>query len=190
MTGGTDPDAESDPATAAASFFEGPPGGSGDADASVSRNGESDDAEDGDVAAAMAAVGDEDAMTDGESGEAVSVDADPWPGEVPPEGEELVEQLRQAIDAMPPKTRGMLRYYRKEGPAKPLDAHFAGGGDGDRTSAYAHNRTLRTHGYIEHVGRGYYDYRLSDLVEEEYGRQPDAEELDALVAAVEDTFVK
>ncbi|RXK49061.1 helicase HerA domain-containing protein [Halorientalis pallida] len=180
---------ESDPATAAASFFEGPPGESAGADAAVTRNGEGDDADDGDVAAAMAAVGD-DAMIDGESGEAVAIDADPWPGEVPPAGEELVEQLRQAIDAMPPKTRGMLRYYRKEGPAKPLDAHFAGGGDGDRTSAYAHNRTLRTHGYIEHVGRGYYGYRLSDLVEEESPGEPDTDELDVLVSAIEETFVK
>ncbi|WP_424018959.1 helicase HerA domain-containing protein [Halorientalis pallida] len=189
--GGDDgPAADPDPATAPTAFFEGPPGEDEGVDEAVSRNGEGDDADDGDVAAAMAAVGDDEAMIDGESGEAVSVDADPWPGEVPPAGEELVEQLRQAIDAMPPKTRGMLRYYRKEGPAKPLDAHFAGGGDGDRTSAYAHNRTLRTHGYIEHVGRGYYGYRLADLVEEEYPGDPDADELDALVAAIEESFVK
>jgi hypothetical protein len=187
---GDDSDPESDPATTPTSFFEGPPGEDSGTDEAISRNGEGDDADDGDVAAAMAAVGDDEGLNDGESGEAVSVDADPWPGEVPPEGEELVEQLRQAIDAMPPKTRGMLRYYRKEGPAKPLDAHFAGGGDGDRTSAYAHNRTLRTHGYIEHVGRGYYGYRLSDLVEEEVPGEPDADELDALVSAIEETFVK
>ena len=183
-------DSESDPATAPTSFFEGPPGENASEDETVSRNGEGDDTDDGDVAAAMAAVGAEGETTDGESGGTVAVDARAWPGAVPPAGEELVEQLRGAVEAMPPKTCGMLRYYRKEGPAKPLDAHFAGGGDGDRTSAYAHNRTLRTHGYIEHVGRGYYDYRLSGLVEEEYGRDPDPAELDALVEAVEESFVK
>jgi hypothetical protein len=137
----------------------------------------------------MATVGDEDRAVDGESGDAAGVDIASWPGEMPPDEEALVEQLRQAIDTMPPKTCGMLRYYRAEGPAKPLDAFFAGGGDGDRTSAYAHNRTLRTHGYIEHVGRGYYDYCLSDLVEAEASRQHDAEERDALVAAVEAAFL-
>ncbi|AQL41224.1 ATPase [Halorientalis sp. IM1011] len=181
-------DPESDPATAATSFFESPPGEIDTVGGSVSRNGDGENADDGDVAAAMAAVGDEDATVDTETDASVSVDA--WPGEVPPEGEELVEQLRRAIEAMPQKTVGMLRYYRKEGPAKPLDAHFAGGGDGDRTSAYAHNRTLRTHGYIEHVGRGYYDYRLADLIEAEYPGEPDADARDALVAAVEDGFVK
>ncbi|SEP13712.1 protein of unknown function DUF87 [Halorientalis persicus] len=187
---GDGPDAESDPATAPTSLFEGPPGEDASGDEAVSRNGEGDDADDGDVAAAMAAVGGGNATIDDESGEAVSIGTEPWPGEIPPEGEELVEQLRTAIDAMPPKTCGMLRYYRKEGPAKPLDAHFAGGGDGDRTSAYAHNRTLRTHGYIEHVGRGYYDYRLSDLVEEEYPGEPDADARDALKSAIEEAFVK
>ncbi|MFB6083024.1 MAG: LAGLIDADG family homing endonuclease [Halorientalis sp.] len=160
------------------------------AEASTSRNGAGDDADDGDVAAAVAEVGDGSEPTDGESAETVAVDAGSWPGEVPPGGEELVEQLRGAVESMPNKTRGMLRYYRKEGPAKPLDAHFAGGGDGDRTKAYAHNRTLRTHGYIEHVGRGHYDYRLADLIEEEYPRQLDGDERDALVEAVEDGFVK
>ncbi|WP_299263824.1 ATP-binding protein [Halorientalis sp.] len=176
-------------ATTTTSFFDGPPGGDGAAEVGGDRNGWGDGADDGDVAAAMATVGDEDRAVDGESGDAAGVDIASWPGEMPPDEEALVEQLRQAIDTMPPKTCGMLRYYRAEGPAKPLDAFFAGGGDGDRTSAYAHNRTLRTHGYIEHVGRGYYDYCLSDLVEAEASRQHDAEERDALVAAVEAAFL-
>jgi hypothetical protein len=139
----------------------------------------------------MQAVAGEGDMIDGESGATFSFDAeDPWPGEIPEERREVVEGLRRAVEAMPGKTRGMLRYYRKEGPAKPLDAHFAGGGDGDRTKAYAHNRTLRTHGFIEHAGRGYYAYRLADLIEEEAGGEFEAEELNALVTAVEDAFVK
>jgi hypothetical protein len=180
-------DADSDSDTAASSFFDGPPGGTDAADPEATRNGEGADADDGEVAAAMAAVGEAEAV---DAEDDVTVDAERWPGELPAAGEDLVEQLHGAIEAMPPKTRGMLRYYRKEGPAKPLDAHFAGGGDGDRTSAYAHNRTLRTHGFIEHVGRGYYGYRLADLIEAEYGREPGADELDALVSAVEDAFLK
>ena len=109
---------------------------------------------------------------------------------VDPADREVVTGLVSAIESMPAKTRGMLRYYRKEGPSQPLDAHFAGGGDGDRTNAYAHNRTLRTHGLIEHVGRGHYDYRLRELIEAEYGGHPTAAELDAMVAAVEEAFTK
>jgi hypothetical protein len=109
---------------------------------------------------------------------------------VAPEDRAVVKDLVRAVGSMPAKTRGMLRYYRKEGPAKPLDAHFAGGGDGDRTNAYAHNRTLRTNGLIEHVGRGNYAYRLRDLVAEEYGGEPSEAELDAMVDIVEAAFVK
>jgi hypothetical protein len=115
--------------------------------------------------------------------------AEPTAG-VDPEDRAVVKDLVRAVGSMPAKTRGMLRYYRKEGPAKPLDAHFAGGGDGDRTNAYAHNRTLRTNGLIEHVGRGNYAYRLRELIAEEYGGQPSETELDAMVDIVEAAFVK
>jgi hypothetical protein len=133
-----------------------------------------------------------------------TTDSGASPG-VDPADREVVTGLVSAVESMPAKTRGMLRYYRKEGPSKPLDAHFAGGGDsegrspsgnrpqagdGDRTNAYAHNRTLRTHGLIEHVGRGHYDYRLRELIEAEYGGHPTDAELDAMVAAVEDAFTK
>jgi hypothetical protein len=109
---------------------------------------------------------------------------------VDPADREVVRDLTSAVESMPAKTRGMLRYYRKEGPASPLDAHFAGGGDGDRTIAYAHNRTLRTNGFIEHVGRGNYAYRLRDLIDEECGGHPSEAELDAMVDAVEAAFTK
>jgi hypothetical protein len=149
-----------------------------------------DHADDADVAAAMAAMDDDGASAtatdEAATGDRITQTA--WPGEVPPDARELVDQLQSAIEAMQQKTCGMLRYYRKEGPAKPLDAHFAGGGDGDRTNAYAHNRTLRTHGFIEHVGRGHYDSRLGDLVAEEYQGDLDEEERTVLVEAIEEVL--
>jgi hypothetical protein len=60
----------------------------------------------------------------------------------------------------------MLEFYADIGPGTPLNAHFAAGGDGDRTRAYAHNRRLRTRGLVEHVGRGRYDYRLREYLSE------------------------
>jgi hypothetical protein len=90
---------------------------------------------------------------------------------------------------MQKKTRTMLRYYAGEGPAKPTDAHFASDGHGDRTTAYAHNRTLRTHGFIEHVGRGHYDTRLADLVSEELGGDPDEAVVDSIVEALVGAFL-
>ena len=86
------------------------------------------------------------------------------------EGEEplVVRELKADIAGMETKARKMLHFYREFGPGTPLNAHFAAGGDGDRTRAYAYNRTLRTRGLIEHVGRGRYDYRLEALLEEEF----------------------
>ncbi|MFD1588549.1 helicase HerA domain-containing protein [Halorientalis brevis] len=149
--------------------------------AATNGDGQSNDE---DVAAAMAALGNDDGEIIENTDDTATVVTSAE--ELPQAGSELVEHLRSAIEAMPQKTRRMLRYYRQEGPAKPLDAHFAGGGDGDRTNAYAHNRTLRTHGFIEHVGRGHYDYHLRDLIEEEYPGHADDSELDALVEATEE----
>jgi hypothetical protein len=74
----------------------------------------------------------------------------------------LTDDLRD-LDA---QTRGMLRYYRDHGPGTPMDALFAAGGSDDRTAAYARNRRLRVRGFVEHVGRGRYDYRLTELLED------------------------
>lgn len=85
----------------------------------------------------------------------------------------------------------MLSYYREQGPASPLDAHFVAGGSGDRTHAYARNRTLRTAELIEHVGQGAYDYRLPELLEEHAERAPedvDDEDLNAYVDVIEATI--
>ncbi len=79
-----------------------------------------------------------------------------------------VRELKADIAGMETKTRKMLAFYREFGPGTPLNAHFAAGGDGDRTQAYARNRTLRTRGLIEHVGRGRYDYCLRDLLADEF----------------------
>jgi hypothetical protein len=77
----------------------------------------------------------------------------------------LTDDLRD----LDPQTRGMLRYYRDHGPGTPMDALFSSGGSDDRTAAYARNRRLRVRGLVEHVGRGRYDYRLPELLEERTG---------------------
>jgi hypothetical protein len=90
--------------------------------------------------------------------------------DAPAEGEDplVVRELKADIAGMETKSRKMLHFYREFGPGTPLNAHFAAGGSGDRTSAYAYNRTLRMRGLIEHVGRGRYDYRLEALLDEEF----------------------
>jgi hypothetical protein len=99
----------------------------------------------------------------------------------------VVRELKADIGAMETKTRKMLSFYREFGPGTPLNAHFAAGGDGDRTNAYAHNRTLRTHGLIEHVGRGNYDYRLRELLTDELDRGVDERTVDAYATDIEQT---
>jgi hypothetical protein len=84
-----------------------------------------------------------------------------------PNRPEVVREIETKIDELEDKTRRMLAYYRDHGPGTPLNAHFSAGGSGDRTAAYARNRTLRLRGLVEHVGRGKYDYRLAALVSEE-----------------------
>ncbi|ERJ06315.1 ATPase protein [Halorhabdus tiamatea SARL4B] len=103
---------------------------------------------------------------------------------------DFVGRLRAEVRSLEPKTQKMLSYYREQGPASPLDAHFVAGGSGDRTHAYARNRSLRTAELIEHVGQGAYDYRLPDLLEERAERAPedvDDEGLDAYVDVIEAT---
>jgi len=78
----------------------------------------------------------------------------------------LARHLTDDIRDLEAQTRGMLRYYRDHGPGTPMDALFSSGGSDDRTAAYARNRRLRVRGLVEHVGRGRYDYRLPELLEE------------------------
>ena len=98
-----------------------------------------------------------------------------------------VRELKADIGALETKTRKMLAFYREFGPSTPLNAHFAAGGDGDRTDAYAHNRELRTQGLIEHVGRGHYEYRVRDCLTEDLDSHADDETVDAYVAEIEAT---
>ncbi|WP_277541403.1 helicase HerA domain-containing protein [Haloarcula laminariae] len=110
--------------------------------------------------AALAAVAEDDSAADTEAdGESNESDAD---------RPAVVRDIEGDIADLEDKTRRMLAYYREHGPGTPLNAHFSAGGSGDRTAAYARNRTLRLRGLVEHVGRGKYDYRLAALVREEH----------------------
>ena len=99
-----------------------------------------------------------------------------------------VSSLRAEIRNLSPKARRMLAYYDDQGPATPLDAHFVAGGTGDRTDAYAYNRTLRTAGLIEHVGRGSYDICLRQRLEEVTNGRLEDRELDAFRALLATSF--
>ncbi|WP_181686462.1 ATP-binding protein [Halorhabdus salina] len=124
-------------------------------------------------------------------GSDVAAEATQSSGTATPSIEELpdfVGRVRAEIRTLEPKTKKMLDYYREQGPASPLDAHFVAGGSGDRTHAYSRNRTLRTKGLIEHVGQGAYDYRLETLLETRGPEDVTDDDLDTYVHAVEDSF--
>ncbi|MFC7019017.1 MULTISPECIES: helicase HerA domain-containing protein [Haloarcula] len=97
----------------------------------------------------------------------------------------VVADIVADVAEMETKTRRMLSYYREQGPGTPLNAHFSSGGSGDRTAAYARNRTLRLRGLIEHVGRGAYDYRLRELVAEESEADPDDMRIEEYASRIE-----
>jgi hypothetical protein len=83
----------------------------------------------------------------------------------------------------------MLAYYRSNGPASPLDAHVAAGGDGDRTRAYGRNRKLREAGLVAHAGRGRYGYALRSRIDEAHDGRLDPTVLEAAVERVEESFL-
>jgi CO dehydrogenase nickel-insertion accessory protein CooC1 len=101
---------------------------------------------------------------------------------------DIVQDIRADIRGLEGKTGRMLAYYKAHGPGTPLNAHFSAGGSGDRTAAYARNRTLRLRGLIEHVGRGNYDDRLTALVREE-GEDLDDETAAAYATQIEQAIV-
>ncbi|MBV0901209.1 helicase HerA domain-containing protein [Haloarcula salina] len=105
------------------------------------------------------------------------------------DGPPVYEAVLAAIEDLEPKTRRMLAYYGEQGPGTPLNAHFSAGGSGDRTAAYARNRTLRLEGFVEHVGRGKYGYRLRDLVREESERDLDDDVVETVVSRLESAFL-
>ena len=100
--------------------------------------------------------------------------------------EGVVQVFVHGIDAFDDVTRGMLKHYRNDGKATPVDAHVAAGGSGERQYAYARNRTLRTAGVVEHAGGGRYRYRLPDLVVEVFDGNVEAETLSETVTAIEE----
>ncbi|MFB6157565.1 MAG: helicase HerA domain-containing protein [Haloferacaceae archaeon] len=103
---------------------------------------------------------------------------------------EVVDELTDRIDDLDPITRGMLRHYRAEGPADPVAAHLAAGGDADREMAYSRTRTLRRTGLVTHADRGEYAYALPDLVREEGGNRLEEADLADAVRVVEASFVR
>ena len=102
---------------------------------------------------------------------------------------DVVERLRSVVASLPPAARRMLAHYRAVDDCDPVDAHVAAGEVGDTHVAYSRNRLLRRAGFVEHIGRGRYVYALPDLVREEFADRLDADELRAVVAAVETGFV-
>jgi len=97
-----------------------------------------------------------------------------------------VRELKAEIAGWETTTRRMLSVYRERGPTTPPEAHAVAGGDGDRTAAYAHNRQLRTRGLIEHAGRGHYEYRLRELLDETFDGHADEEQIETYARRVED----
>jgi len=102
---------------------------------------------------------------------------------------DVVERLRGVVASLPPVARRMLAVYRELDTCDPVDAHVAAGGVGDTHLAYSRNRLLRRAGFVEHVGRGRYAYALPGLVRAEFADRLAADELRAVVAAVETRFV-
>ncbi|SFR43164.1 helicase HerA domain-containing protein [Halogeometricum limi] len=104
--------------------------------------------------------------------------------------EDVIERLTSVVDALPPVSRRMLAFYRElDRSCDPVDAHVAAGAVGDRQLAYSRNAPLRRAEFVEHVGRGRYAYALPELVRETFADRLDDDELAAVVAAVESSFV-
>jgi len=101
----------------------------------------------------------------------------------------VVSEVRETVESFDPVVRGMLAYYRAEGPASPVDAQVAAGGDGDRTRAYGRNSRLREAGLVAHAGRGRYAYALRTRIDEAHDGRLGPEALDAAVERVEAAFL-
>ena len=149
----------------------------GDADADMAFTAAMADVANSEPSAAAGGARDDDGDTPNTQGSRTTqVSPNAQNGHSGPTEPQLVADIRADIVAMDEKTRRMLAFYKDQGPGTPLNAHFSSGGSGDRTAAYARNRTLRLRGLIEHVGRGSYGYRLRELIEAESdGRLDDLE---------------
>jgi hypothetical protein len=101
----------------------------------------------------------------------------------------VVREVRETVESLDAVARGMLAYYRSEGPAHPVDAQVAAGGDGDRTRAYGRNRELREAGLVAHAGRGRYGYAVRSRIDGAHDGRLDEEALEAAVERVEAAFL-
>ena len=101
----------------------------------------------------------------------------------------VVREVRETVESLDPVTRGMLACYRAEGPASPVDAQVAAGGDGDRTRAYGRNRELREAGLVAHAGRGTYAYALRSRIDDAHDGRLAPAALEAAVERVEAAFL-
>ena len=99
--------------------------------------------------------------------------------------EAVIEELRERIEALPPRSTAMLEHYRTVGETTPVDAHVAAGGDEDQQLAYSRNRPIRRKKLIRHVGGGTYTYAIGDLIRETYAYQLTDEAVDSMVQSVE-----
>jgi hypothetical protein len=99
--------------------------------------------------------------------------------------EAVVDGFVRAIESFDDVTREMLAHYRDHSRSKPVEAHVAAGGSGERGFAYARNGTLRRAGVIEHTTSGRYAYRLPDLLRQVYGSAADEQELAETLAVIE-----
>ena len=125
--------------------------------------------------------------TTGVTGNETGSNTETEPATMPDEEPLVVRELKAEVGGLETVTRRMLAFYREEGPASAQNAHFAAGGGGDRTRAYAHNRTLRTRGLVVHVGRGRYDYHLRDRLAEKLGDHADPAVVEAYATEIEET---
>lgn len=76
----------------------------------------------------------------------------------------VIQRVRREVESLAPTARAMLATYYTDGPLSPVAAHTKAGGDGDRMDAYRHNSSLRRAEFITHVGRGQYEYAISDRI--------------------------
>jgi hypothetical protein len=127
------------------------------------------------------------------AGEPASADRDPAASfaerEDPDFERPVVREVRETVESLDPVARGMLAYYRAEGPASPVEAQVAAGGDGDRTRAYGRNGELREAGLVAHAGRGQYGYALRSRIGEAHDGRLDADALEAAAERIEAAFL-
>ena len=102
---------------------------------------------------------------DTDESESEAVDSDTQAAETDTDADRPpLDAIREQLDALEPVERRMLAFYLRNGPANPVDAHVATGGEDDREIAYSHNRTLRQQGFVQHAGGGEYVAALPSLL--------------------------